>query len=100
VAVTYRLMSSAETLAEELRDRGYDCAIGKTADGMVCIIRRGPNGDFEPPAEVQARIPRFPDNGEFAWQDAGGQLHSRSLDTSDTELAEAVVASIELINPA
>jgi hypothetical protein len=66
----------------------------------VCVIYRGPNGEFEPPVEVHSRIPRFPDNGGFQWSDAGGRMQREALDVSDTALAEAVIASIELINPA
>jgi hypothetical protein len=93
-------MADAESLARELRGRGYNCPTGQTAEGKVSIIQHGPNGEFDPPAEVHFRIPRFPDNGGIQWTDAGGRLHRETLEISDAALAEAVIASIEIINPA
>jgi hypothetical protein len=93
-------MSNAASLARQLTGRGYNCGIGETAEGKVCIIHDGPNGKFDPPAEVHFRVPRFPDFGDVQWNDAGGRLHRETLEVSDAALADAVIASIELFNPA
>jgi hypothetical protein len=93
-------MPNAETLARELEGRGYNCSTGHSADGTVCIIQGGPNGDFNPPSEVHFLIPRHPHDGRIEWNDAGGRLHRETHEISKVSLAEAVIASIELINPA
>jgi hypothetical protein len=43
--------------------------------------------------------PGLPDDGSLQWNDAGGGLHPETLEISDDALADAVIASIELINP-
>jgi hypothetical protein len=93
-------MPNAETLASELKGRGYNCSTGQSADGTVCIIASGPNGDFDPPGEVHFLIARHSHDGRIEWNDAGGRLHSETPEISEVALAEAVIASIELINPA
>jgi hypothetical protein len=93
-------MPNAETLARELEGRGYNCSTGQSADGTVCIIASGPNGDFHPPGEVHFLIARHPHDGRIEWKDAGGRLHRETLEIPKVALAEAVIASIELINPA
>ena len=93
-------MSDAQSLARELGERGYTCATTQAVDGASCIIREGPNGTFEPPAQVHFRNPGHHDGGGVGWQDAGGQTQREPRDISDTALAEAVIASIELFNPA
>jgi hypothetical protein len=93
-------MPNAETLARELEGRGYNCSAGQRADGTVCIIAGGPNGDIDPPGEVHFLVARHPRDGRIEWNDAGGRLHSETPEISEVALAEAVIASIELINPA
>jgi hypothetical protein len=93
-------MPNAESLARELEGRGYICSTGQSADGTVCIIASGPNGDFDPPGEVRFLIARRPNDGRIEWNDAGGRLHRHTPEISEVALAEAVIASIELMNPA
>ncbi len=93
-------MPNAETLARELEARGYKCSTGQRADGSVCIIASGPNGDIDPPGEVHFLVAGQAHDGCIEWNDAGGRLHCETPEISEVALAEAVIASIELINPA
>ena len=93
-------MPNAETLARELAGRGYTCSTSQSANGTVCIIEGGPNGDLDQPGEVHFLIAPHPHDGCIEWNDAGGRRHSETTEISEVALAEAVIASIELINPA
>ena len=93
-------MPNVETLARELEGRGYHCSTGETADDTVCIVHDGPNGQLDPRAEIHFRLAPYPDRGGIYWNDAGGGLHHETLEISEVALAEAVIASIDLINPA
>ena len=64
------------------------------------IIQGGPNGDIDPPGEVHFLFARHSQDGRIEWNDAGGRLHHETHEISEVALAEAVIASIELINPA
>jgi hypothetical protein len=59
-------MADAESLARELRGRGYNCPIGQTAEGKVCIIQDGPYGEFDPPVEVHFRFRGFRTTAELS----------------------------------
>jgi hypothetical protein len=93
-------MPNAEALARELEERGYNCSTTQGVDGTVCIIEGGPNGDLNPPGEVHFFNAGHTHDGRIEWNDAGGRLHSETPEISEVALAEAVLASIELINPA
>ena len=93
-------MPNTETLARELEGRGYNCSTGQRADGSVCIIASGPNGDIDPPGEVHFLIGGHSHDVRIEWKDAGGRLHRETPEISEVALAEAVIASIELMNPA
>ena len=86
-------MASTEGLVRALKRRGYGCSMGHTAEGSVCIIHRGPDGEFAPPLQIHRRNPLYPYDGNFQWI-AGTEKRRTGLDVDVEDLADQIVGSI------
>lgn len=88
------MVATAKSLLLELQRRGYGGSWGHTKEGADCTILRGPNGRIDPPFVIHRRNPLYPDNGDFWWK-LGSTVHRVPLDTDTSQLADALIASLE-----